>query len=40
MIALHLTNENLIAKHISHSVVFYDLKNNKVLYNNHGGTWW
>lgn len=40
IIALRLTNENLIAKHTSHSVVFYDLKNNKVLYNNHGGTWW
>ena len=40
IIALHLTNDDLIAKHTYHSVVFYDLKNNKVLYNNHGGSWW
>ena len=41
IIALHLTNENIIAKHIcDHSIVFYDLKNNKILYNNQGGSWW
>lgn len=41
IIFLHLTNENLIAKHSSHSIIFYDLKNNKVLYNNYGGScWW
>ena len=41
IIFLHLTNENLIAKHTYHSIVFYDLKNNEVLYNNQGGScWW
>ena len=40
IIALHLTNENLIAKHTYQNIVFYDLKNNKVLYNNQGGSWW
>lgn len=39
IIALYLTNDDLIAKHTHHSIVFYDLKNNKVLYNNHGGSW-
>lgn len=41
IIFLYLTNDDLIAKHTYHSVVSYDLKNNKVLYNNHGGScWW
>lgn len=40
IIFLHLTNDDLIAKHTYHSVVFYDLKNNRVLYNNQGESWW
>lgn len=41
IIFLHLTNDDLIAKHTYHSMIFYDLKNNKVLYNNQGGScWW
>ncbi len=40
IIALYLSNDDLISKHPCHSVVFYDLKNNKVLYNNYGGSWW
>lgn len=41
IIFLHLTNDNLTVKHAYHSIIFYDLKNNKILYNNQGGScWW